>query len=366
MKYRLATILDREVHATDITKVIDLKLADPVSQFVIIHESYNSVSGVPTAHPAKCISKIELVDGSDVLFSLSGQEAQAVDWYHRKQEPANHLIYLPTMYSEEVFNVNFGRYLWDPLYAFDPKKFVNPQLKVTIDVNGGGSTVTTGYLTVLANIFDEKVISPLGFLMHKEIKDYALAASAHEYTDLPIDFPYRKLFARIQKYGTGADYCFENIKLSEDNDRRVPVNHTISQILKTMVGQNRAYQEWILVEQSLVEKYAYCTPTYWPTFQALTWEAVAVTGSIAILEGDGGRARVDMVTGGGNTQILATGWCPHGVIDIPFGLQDDPEDWYDVSKLGSLRLDIKAASGMSSTESCQVFMQQLRKYGAAA
>jgi len=364
MKYRLATILDREVHASDITKVIDLNLADPVSQFVIIHEPYNSVSGVPTAHPAKCITKIELVDGSDVLFSLSGQEAQAADWYHNKHEPVNHIIYLPTMYSEQVFNINFGRYLYDPLYAFNPKKFTNPQLKITIDVNGGGSTVTTGYLTVLAHIFDEKAVTPEGFFMHKEIKDYVPGASAHEYTDLPTDYPYRKLFIKAQKYAVGPEYLINTIKLSEENDRRIPLNHTISQVLKTMVGQSRAYQEWILVEGSLVSKVGYCTPAYWPTFQATMWEGTASAWGVAVLEGDGGRFKVDMDTGQGNTQLLATGWCPHGVIEIPFGLQDDPADWYDVSNLGSLSLDILAQSGFTTGDSCAIFLQQLRKYAA--
>lgn len=366
MNYRLATILDREAHASDLTKIIDITLADKVSQFQIIHEPTNGVSGVPTAHPAKCITKIELVDGSDVIYSLSGQEAQAMDWYHRKQEPMNHLIFLPTMNAEQVFNINFGRFLYDPILAFDPKKFRNPQLKITIDVNGGGLQPSTGYLTVLAHIFDEKVITPEGFLMHKEIKDYALAASAHEYTPLPVDYPYRKILAKIQKYGTGVEYCFENIKLSEDNDRRVPINHTIAQILKTMVGQTRAYQEWILIEGSTVAKVGYCTPGYWPTGQATMWESAASTATMAFSAGDGGRFSVDMADGQGNTQLLVNGWCPHCAIELPFGNQDDPADWYDVAKIGNLQLDIKAASGMSSSESCQVFLQQLRRYAAAA
>jgi len=362
MNYRLATVLEREVHASDITKVIDITLRDPISQLIVIHEPYNSASGVPTAHPAKCITKIELVDGSDILFSLSGQEAQSADWYHRKSEPVNHLIYLPTMYSEQVYVMNFGRWLWDPMLALLPANFKNPQLKITIDVNGGGSTVTTGYLTVLAQIFDEKTITPGGFLMHKEVKDYALAASAHEYTPLPVDFPIRKLFAKIQKYATGVEYSFDTIKLSEDNDRRVPVNQTISQILKTLIGQTRAYQEWILIEGSLVSKVGYCTPCYFPTFQATMWEGTASAWGVAVLEGDGGRFKVDMDTSQGNTQLLCTGWCPHGTIELPFGDPNDPADWYDVSKVGSLQLDIKAASGMSSSESCQVFLQQLRTY----
>ena len=362
MNYRLATILEREVHATDTTKVIDLTLRDPISQIIIIHEPYNSVSGLPTAHPAKCITKIELVDGSDILFSLSGQEAQAVDWYHRKAEPHGLTNYLPTMYAEMVYVLNFGRWLWDTMLALLPANFKNPQLKISIDVNGGGSTVTTGYLTVLAQIFDEKTITPAGFLMHKEIVDYALGASAHEYTDLPVDYAIRKLFARIQKYGTGPDYCFDTVKLSEDNDKRVPVNNTISQIMKALVGMSKPYQEWILDEGSTAARASYCTPTYWPNLQATGWTNAGVSTGTVLYEGDGGRYYIDQVTGTSNLQILATGWCPHGVIELPFGNPEDMDDWYDVSKIGSLRLDIKAGSGMSASEFCQVFLQQLRPY----
>jgi len=362
MNYRTATVLAREVHASDITKVIDINLADPVSQFLIIHEEYNSASGSPTAHPARCITKIELVDGSDVLYSLSGVEAQAVDWYHRKIDPAAPVFYVPTLYNQQLFILNFGRRLWDPLLAFDPKQFKNPQLKITIDVNAGGLVPTTGYLTVLAKIFDQKLITPVGFLMHKEIKDYALSASGHEYTDLPVDFPYRKLLTRIQKYGTGPDYAFANVKLSEDNDRRIPLDLTISQILNGIVSEQRPIHESYVCEGWATSTAAYCIMNYWPLFAATIWEATALAVELSVLEGDGGRFYIDHEGGAGNTQVLGRGWVPHGALEFAFGDQDDPEDWYDPTGIGSLRLDVQASSAMTSSESCQVFAQQLRKY----
>ena len=101
---------------------------------------------------------------------------------------------------------------------------------------------------------------------------------------------------------------------------------------------------------------------YWPTFAATIWEATALAVELSILEGDGGRFYIDHEGGAGNTQVLGRGWVPHGTLEIPFGLQDDPDDWYDASGIGSLRLDVQASSAMTSSESCQVFMQQLRKY----
>lgn len=366
MNYRLATVLDRESHVADITKVIDLNLADKVSQLVVLYEPVNGAEAASTAHPAKCISKIELVDGSDVLYSLSGQEAQAADFYHRKKEPENLMCYLNGMTSEMVYKMNFGRKLWDPILAWDPKKFTNPQLKITIDINGGGCTVASGYLTVLAKIFDQKAITPVGFLMHKEIKDYALGAGTHEYTDLPVDFPYRKLFARIQKEAAGLEYCFDTIKLSEDNDRRIPFNHTIFEILKAIVTEGPAYREKIITHGPGAIRNYHNTPGYWPVFASTGWSDSATPQAINTYEGDGGRFRVVNTTAGVNLSHLCEGYCPHCVIEIPFGDQDDIEDWFDPTKIGNLRLDIKSGSTMSSTYSCQIFMQQLRRYAGGA
>ena len=362
MNYRLATILDREAVAADITKVIDLNLADPVSQFQIIYESTGVSAGPPAALAAQCITKIELVDGSDVLYSLSGAEAQAVDFYHRGVEPANQNIYLTTMNAEMVFNMNFGRFLWDAAYAFNPAKFTNPQLKITIDRDAGGCESVAGFLTVLANIFDEKAVEPTGFLMHKEIKSYAFGSATHEYTDLPTDYPYRKLFIGSLIPGTGADYIFNTIKLSEDNDRRIPFNHSVQDVLRMIVGQGKPYREKQVCAIGGSSGYFYCTPTYWPKLDAVSWESVNNPYTVTITGGDGGRGNVygeDTLT---NVSIGIEGYCPHGILEIPFGLQDDPADWYDVTGMGSLRLDIVSASGRGATESCEVMLQQERKY----
>lgn len=362
MNYRLSTILARENHTSDTTKVISLNLSDPISQLIVIYEPLSASFVAPVAHPAKCITKIELIDGSDVLFGLSGMRAQAADWYHRKQEPANICLYLGGNACEMIYVMNFGRHLWDPLYSFDPKKFTSPQLKITIDIDAGGSDVTSGNLTVLANIFDGKTVSPVGFLMHKDIKDYPLGVGTHEYSDLPTDYPYRKLFLAGLVAGSGPEVVFDTIKLSEDNDRKIPLNHTISEVLKALVGQTRPYREWIIGAGWATALNMYCIPSYWPAIAGSPWRSTTLTTGLVFYGGDGGRFKTAQAGAGPNWQALVEGWCPHGVIEIPFGIQDDPEDWYDVAALGSLDLDIKSGSGMSSSESIQIFLQQLRNY----
>jgi len=362
MLYRLATILAREAVSTDFTKVIDLNLADPVSQFQITYESTGVGSGDADGHVAKCITKIELVDGSDVLFSLSGQEAQAVDFYHRGKEPPNMNFNLSGTEGWWVFNMNFGRYLYDPLFAFDSRKFTNPQLKITIDRNAGGVQSVAGFLTVLAHIFDEKAITPTGFLMHKEINNYGMASASHEYIDLPTDYAFRKLFIAAQTYDVGLEHLLDTIKLSEDNDRKIPFSDTFKNILKAIVAQQRPFREMVIHANAGTTNLFFCTPCFWPTLQVSHWEGSAMTGELTAWGGDGGRGTIYSVAAGGNLMTEVEGWCPHGAIEIPFGLQNEPDDWYDVTKLGSLRLDILSKSGRTSADTVQIFLQQLRKY----
>ena len=362
MNYRLATILQRLAVGSDYTETIDLNLADPVTQFHIVYESTAGASGSPDHHAAKCITKIELVDGSDVLFSLSGQECQAVDWYHNKREPANLNLYLEGQRVEMVFNINFGRYLYDPLFAFDPRKFTNPQLKISINRGAGGVTSTAGFIQVLAKIFDGKTVEPIGFLMHKEIKNYGLGAASHEYTELPTDYPYRKMFIAAHREDNAMDWLINTIKLSEDNDRKIPFDASLYQLLRAIVGASRPYREVIIGSLGAPTGNFYCTPNYWPTLIATAWEGSNQPYTITCFGGDGGKGDFYCENNITNYNLAVEGYAPHGVIEIPFGLQDDPDDWYDVTTLGSLRLDILSGAGRSTADTVQIFLQQLRKY----
>lgn len=362
MNYRLATIQARKAISADVTETIDIDVKDPISQLVVTYECTNGNQAYGDGHPARCITAIELLDGSDVLYSLSGVEAQAADFYHNKREPANICLYTNGMNSEQIFNLNFGRFLYDPVLALDPTKFDNPQLKISIDINAGGSLSAGGYLTVLAHLFDEKPITPTGFLMHKEVKAFTLADSSHEYTDLPTDHAFRKLFIRAQRYGTGPEYQIDTAKLSEDTDKRQVFNQSMFQILRAIASQNPPYREWIIGPGTTTAQYFYCTPCYWPAFAGALWRATTTPAGLCFYVGDGGRFQEVQEGAGPNWQCHVEGWAPHGVIAVPFGLQDDPTDWYDVTKIGNLKLDILGGSSVGTGQTCEVFLQQHRAY----
>ena len=137
MRYRQATILAQESATTAATKTIDITLKDVISRLQIKFNATNN-GHVATDHPAKQISKIELVDGSDVLLSLSAQQIEALMFYEYIKGRNYEMEYRNGCENRMVLDILFGRYLWDPVLGLDPTKFSNPQLKITHDLALGG------------------------------------------------------------------------------------------------------------------------------------------------------------------------------------------------------------------------------------
>jgi len=365
MNYRLATLLARTAYTADKAEDIEIDVVDKISQIQVVYECTGYSTATFQGHPALCITKIELVDGSDTLFSLSGKQAQALDFYHNKVVPPNLLYYLNDINAEQIFNINFGRFLYDPFLALDPTQFKNLHLKITVDINGGGRSSDGGFLSVFAHLFDEKEITPMGFLMSKEIESYTLAADAHKYIDLPTDHPYRKLLIRAQAYGYYPDVEISNIKLSQDVDKKIPFNQTMRQIIRAIQAQTPPWIEHLHTScPSASGDYEYITPTYECGFALTPWNVPAsATTTLAADYGDGGRARFSSTSTIGNIQALIRGWLPHGVVEIPFGKQDDIDDWFDPLNIKSLKLDLTGGpSGTFGAGTADVFLQQMRPY----
>ena len=355
MNYRIASILAPEAANTAGTKTLDINLADPISRITVQFKGVNS-SNTPTAHPAKMVSKLELVDGSDVLFSLSGVECQALNYYDKGRMPHTVLNYHTGVSAIATFELDFGRFLWDPLYAFDPKKFTNPQLKITHNKALGGCSPSTGSLSVFAHIFDEKAVTPVGFMMNKEQYGYTLVVSATEHIDLATDYPYRKLLLQAMSTTKQPWEQYNQIKLDQDNGKRMIINDEKTSNLLKLFRMWPEFQETMMgVSTTDAEDYP-CAATY-ERMATLSQEGEALDSWI--VDTYGGSINID-ATSGGTFYAIISGLVPHSAFCLPFGIQGDPEDWFKVAGIGSLRLSLKAGSGASGT--CEVISQQLRSY----
>lgn len=358
MQMRQATLLASKSVTSAVPEIIDIDDVDPMSQIVIRMKGTNDGS-TPTAHPATMMTKIELIDGSDVLMSLNGEEAQALNCYENGVQPFSVLEYEDNVQCCAVMNLNFGEFLGDTKHAFDPNRYKNPQLKLTQTPASGGSACDAGTLQVTAKTFDEKKISPMGFLSSKRLLSYALSSSAHEYIDLPQDYPIRKLLVMSTANEKSITDQYNKIRLYEDNGKKVPIDETSTSELIKMYGPNKKFTERFagLGSGSAVDHY---TLTYYETESTAVGRS-ASQSTLIVSQAAGNRIEV---TNDSSESFLArsSGYAPHGAIELMelCGMSDS--DYYDTMSKGSVKLDITAGSSVGSSSTCEVVTQQLRRY----
>jgi len=362
MNHRVTKLLARTDIDADQTKIIEINVKDPITT-ILFKAELLMPSYLMAGHILETITKIEVIDGSEVLFSLNGQEADALDWYTNGGRFRGNYNYVCSYGTpQRYFALNFGRYLWDKELAFDPTKFSNPALRITFDIDAACDSCLHNYITVWANVFDEQTVSPVGFLMSKEIKNYPTGASTHEYTDLPTDHPYRYRFLRCQYAGTEPSNLIANFKLSEDVDKRVVFDDQPSLVMKNLNPYFPMVKEEWYASLATSVRYIYITPTERIVATGSCWGDTSIQKDYAFVDGDGGKLAAIVANPGHNSQVMVSGQMPHGVWAFPFGDPDKIEEWYDVGRVGSLVADITATSNGAAAKTAQLFLQQLRSY----
>ena len=356
MNYRTAAILASEDADSAATKTIDLNFAKPISRITVQIKALNNGNTV-TAHPAKIISKLEVVDGSDIIFSLSGIECQALNYYDKGRMPHTVLNYVDEVRAICTFDIDFGRYLYDPILALDPKKFTNPQLKISHNLALGGSAPDAMLLSVFGHIFDQKDVSPTGFLMSKEQYSYTLNGTAKEQVELATDHPYRKVLIQSLSDTRQPFEQYNIIKLAEDNDHKVVINNEKTSDLLKLIQEWPRYTEQVVAYGAGSSNEVYpCSVSY---EKAVSLIGLGAVTSSFVKDTYGPSVDVDE----NDTIVLlmsVNGLVPLNAMCIPFGDQQDPADWYKMADIGSLKLTITGGSGSSDT--CEIITQQERSY----
>lgn len=358
MNYRTSILLSGSDVGASGTKIIDLNTPDVISRLTVKFSA--TVPATPTIQEvaAANIPKIEIVDGSNVLYSLTGMQTHALDFF----DTGRHYIcggsYVTAWGLVAYLTINFGRYLFDPFLGLDLKKFTNPQLKITYDEDAAVASTIVNSLTVWADIFDEKEATPTGFLMNKELFSYTPVASATEEVDLPSDYPYRKLIVQARVPDLWFGGIIGNMKLTEDNDKRIPFDLDSGELEHWVGAKMGVYKDGIIADLD--------TTTGVDIFHAPT-QGVKLRGdfycSSDVLDNMpfGYRNKYLTTTMTGYTVMDIAGTMPHGCICIPFGNQNDPEDWYKVTGK-ALKLKIKAGGSIGASEEFHVVSQQYRPY----
>ena len=358
MKYRIHDILATKTLDASGTETIDIDSQDPISMLEL---EYKNTPGSNTMadHLLSALSKIELVEGSTPLFSLTGKELHALSYYDIGKVPNTHLSNAVAVQAFVSLQYHFGRWLWDPLLALDPKKHKNLQLKITHNRVTPDASSTAHTLRVAGHSFDEAVPTPQGFLSCVEIKTPTMGANgSYDYTKLPLTQVLRKLLIRAYDDAYQPHEVVNEVRLSEDDGKKFPLDISTSSFLKYL---NTLYPRWFDEFYAVLTATAvdvWCTPTF---RVRCVGSGEAQDSSIDV---EGQPLHQPFLLGGNqsvNYQIEVTGFQPHGIFPVPFGRQDVIEDWYDVRKLGALELRIKSGSA-GTAGACTIMTQGVRPY----
>lgn len=368
MRYRHAYIEDSKVLADSGTEVIDIRVKDLITEIVVRIYALNCNVSNKGSPIASCVSKIELVDGSDILFSLSGQQAIALAFYDSGHMPARKIVEWNGMSQLDHFHLRFGRFMGDPVLAFDPTKFTNPQLKITWNLATTNAVDTFGFvsgsgrLSVVAKIMEEAGAAPTGFLMNKDHYSFNTAESGDENIDLPNDYPYRKLLVRPYLGAAEMTNVITQLKLSVDQDKFIPFDLDAMDLSEMM-------EDWFGVGHTRIDFEGDHNDVreVWMDMEIGAWGLLIneTPGFVTIIDGWAGGCKLGLYNheGGGLTDakgyIYATGRCVESCFCYPFGRQDLIEEAFQAPGFGSVRLVLTQGT---INAAASVVLQQIRSY----
>ena len=347
---------------------IKLNINEPISFLEFHWGATNGATNNQASHLHQCVSKIELVDGADVIYSLPMVQMQALNFFERGRIPLMNLTEWAGDGAREACYMNFGRHPYDPELAFLPSRFANPQIKITWDlatVNAVGATgfvSGTGRLSILAHVLPPAT-APRGWLMAKEIYSFSSAASGDERVDLPLDYPYRLLTIRSLESGMDFRENISNLKLSLDQDKIILFDletFRLQELNRDWFGPHqvgtkfdRAHGDTVVILTNELDG-----------LMLMSDEAAAVPYTGYAWSSNFGLNLLDVAGGGahsGDSEIRCTEWgyTFHNTVAWPFGNIQDIESWFRPDQYRSIRTILTQANAGAAVSIC---LQQFRRY----
>ena len=346
----------------------DLTVDVPITEIIVGFQGTNGGTSNDNMNIARNITKIEIVDGSEVLWALSGPLAVAHAAYQTGQMCYRYDREDPDVSSRIRIPIRFGNFIGDEEKAFYPPAFTNPQIKVTYNqaaVNPVGATgilTATTYLAIYARLMEDAP-APTSWIMAKEIESWVTGATGYKFVDLPVDYPYRHLLVRAYKTAVGAPSNFNEVKLSKNVDAFVFFDIETAELLRQLEHQYPTF----LVNRRLYALHGDARDTYfgWNTFVNLQ----PITGNIQAWHTNPGVSSLALqvyVADAGTTQdsnvpidCQVRGHTPENTFPIHIAMPTNPDDWVTFLSTDSVRVRFKEGSAGAAATLAAV---QLRRY----
>jgi hypothetical protein len=359
MNYRVAELLATSNKTASGTETINIDFNDVISRLLVIAECTNG-DYVPDGHPAAMITGIKVVDGSEVIASLTGRQCQAAAWYGAHRFDHNEINYENNGVCRAAMSLFFGRDLFDVDYALDPKRFRNLQLQISHNYAAGGASPASMNLRVLADMFDEKVVSPKGYMLTKEHFKFTPAAGAAVYVDLPTSEPIRMLLIQCPSDSEEIDIQANTVRIDEEDGKRVICDLTGMDIIRIFESQYPRMGD--IYSGRFTTSSRYVWSTFGKDINLAMIEQNAVD-TYVYATWSGGLKRE--IKAGAEVEIHGhlTGRCVQNAFPILFGQQNNPADWWDMRRVGKARCKITPSSATGdATTGVEVITQQEKLY----
>lgn len=357
---REATVADSD------TVVIDINVKDPISYITVEYEATNGATSALDHEIHDDVTTIELVDGSEVLWSLSMAQARALNFFELKQLPHHSQSEAGGAVQEEKCVLHFGRFPDDPEFYFDPTKYRNPQLRLTHNLTisaTAGFATGTGKVTVMARLIEKGAGPHRGMMSAKVRKSWTTAGSGDEEIELPRDLKYRMMLIQALLSTYTPQEIISKLKMSCDGDKYVPFELYTEDIVDMnlrLFGMARQFKTLYRAdaESALLDLYdirsALARPASADTVVQVAGvdaEQVTINGMTYTTTPTIANMSTDSVP------VVAEGLAPYACLAIPFGSLQDPDDWFDPTEFGDIRL---YATQATASASAAVILQQVR------
>ncbi len=344
-------ILYRQKTLDDVgTLTVDLDQVDPVSAIHIEVGGTNGTTSNKGNFATDVVTKLEIVDGSEVLASVSGSELHALHFYKQGR-------FMSSYFSEWASGGNgfaallmFGRKLWDRDFAIDFTRYRNPQLKLTTNIAAiralsATTAFATGTLkaTIIAKVMEEMPSKPSKFLSPKQVASWTSSTSGDRRIELPRDLVIRMLMGRYWVQGSDIDECITDLKLTADSDKFIPLNEKVVDLdtqAAAQFGYGMLKHDLFAGNDADIRGIFNKHPNWrlWSNVQSLfDIYGVAYAWSSNLKLWVGTHAGVADST---DRQIIGIeeGHAPHATLPIAFGDPSEPDTWFDQSGFGKLEL----------------------------
>jgi len=362
MNYRQALLMSPQSLGASGTKIVKIDVQKPISRINIRYRTTKGLSYMTAPGPANVL-KIELVDGSKVIHGLTGYENQALAYYNRPGVSMEHGQHVNASDEVDLYTIAFGRYLWDEQLAFDPLRHDNPELKLTFNRALADTSASADEVEIWADIFDEKAISPMGFLLATEHYAYTVPISGgFEEISLPSDRPIRQILVRAHQDGKEPWGIIDQVRLDEGTMDQIPFDFTSMEDY-----YRRGKAVWHQIRTPLVvhpkpndDRVFYIPQTDYHA--SIHYISIGVGNLLAETTTSlkGGKmtlqSEYDAVVHG-----EARGYLPWSVYQFLLGKPDVIDDWYNPTDKKP-RLRVHGNTALAATADAQVVLEELYRY----